>query len=114
MNRRDILKLGMLIPVLGTARADCRDENRMIQPDESKECHDLVIRGLDYSDRQVGRALFGFGAYEELLEYHKKKRVYPFLYHNRKYGIRVAHLSVDVNREIGCVVCEVRGSLYDA
>lgn len=93
--------------------ADCRDERNMIQPDESKECHDLVIRGLDYGNRSVGRALFGFGAYEELLEYHKKKLVYPFAYKGGNYGIRVASLSVDVNREIGCVVCEVKGALYE-
>jgi hypothetical protein len=116
MNRRDILKLGMCVPVLGTSvtYADCRDERRIPQPEESAVCLDLRIRGAVTSDRKVGRAVFGFGAYEKLLEHHKRKRVYPFVYQGGSYSIRVARLSVDVNREIGCVICEVQGTLYGA
>lgn len=113
MNRRQFLGSVAGVTCTSVTYADCRDKNRMIQPDESKDCHDLVIRGLTHSDRQVGRALFGFGAYEELLEYHRHKKVFPFAYKGGNYGIRVASLSVDVNREIGCVVCEVKGALYD-
>ena len=116
MNRRDILKLGMCVPILGTARADCRDERRIPQPDESAVCVALDTKtGYDWKTgevvQRVARAVFHFGAYEDLLRYNKSKKFYPFEFEGKEYKVRVTSLSVDVDRNIGCVVCIVQGRI---
>lgn len=118
MNRRDVLKCAAIVAIPSTALPDCRDENGMINPDwEDFECHDLVLNSVVMRDtREVqmttGRALFGFGNYEDL---HKKKDAkswHAFEFHGMRYKIKVTRLSIDVNRDLGCVVCEVHGRIY--
>jgi hypothetical protein len=121
MNRRDVLKFASIvaIPAYGSAvLADCRDENGMIGPDgDDMTCLDLSInhfRSLGGQGKvtMLGRALFGFGAYEHLLQHQKERKNYAFEYYGMQYRIVVTRLSIDVNRELGCVVCEVNGKLY--
>lgn len=118
MNRRELLLCGLAVPL--AVKADCRDENGMIMPDEDDaSCLELTIhqkRSIGGQGRIImtGRALFGFGAYEMLLRHQKERRKYAFKIYGNDYRIAVTRLSVEVNREIGCVVCEVDGSLYES
>lgn len=115
MNRRELLISIAAIPAV--ASADCRDENGMIGPGESSECLDLTIRRAVVSatsEKVTARALFGFGAYEDLFRKHKKKESYLFMFGEYAHRIRVTRLSVDVDRAIGCVVCEVQGQIWSS
>lgn len=89
-----------------------RDERGMPQPDEGTTCLTLNVRQDIHGERAVGRATFSFGAYEKLLEYQRKKRDYPFMYFGIRHTIRVTRLSVGIDYEMGCVVCEVDGALW--
>lgn len=116
MNRRELLCsiVGVTLCSL-EATADCRDDKGMIGPGESKELLEITLRrAIVTSDREkvTARALFGFGAYEDLLKHSKEKTRHSFLLDGRKAAIQVTRLDVDVNRRIGCVVCEVHGRLY--
>lgn len=110
MNRRQLLLCGLAIPAVSVA--DCRDERGMIMPDESDRFLEITLRHNIDKTKTVARALFGFGAYEDLLKHQKEKTKHNFLLDGRKVRIQVTRLSVDVNRRIGCVVCEVHGRLW--
>lgn len=116
MNRRELLGCMLAIPAIATA--DCRDDNDMIMPDENDaSCIELTIqsfRSLGGQGRVVetARAVFGFGAYETLLDHQRNKKQYHFEKYDKQYRIVVTRLDVAVNRYIGCVVCEVHGKIY--
>lgn len=118
MNRRELLACGLAVITPVITRADCRDENGMISPDQDDaSCLELSINTFHSIGGQgrvvtTGRALFGFGAYESLLKHQKEKKQFAFEHYGMRYRIVVTRLSIDVNREIGCVVCEVDGKLY--
>lgn len=87
----------------------------MMQPDgESTECIDLTIRRGVTSDNKTARAVFHFGAYEDLLHHQSVKETYAFMFDNRAHRIRVTHLSVEPMAELGCVVCDVRGQIWSS
>jgi hypothetical protein len=112
MNRRDILKMGMFVPC--TAFADCRDDKGMINPDwDDFECHDLMLASpVGAPIVTTGYALFGFGNYETLLEHQSEKTTHAFTFRGDEYRMKVSRLSIDVNRHLGCVVCEVQGRVF--
>lgn len=112
MDRRKFLGFSLAIPA--ASFADCRDERGMIMPEESKELLEITLRDPSTITPWVtlARAVFGFGAYEDLLAHQKAKEKYNFHIDGRKVAIQVTRLDVDVNRRIGCVVCEVHGRLY--
>ena len=116
MNRRDVLKLALGVAGLSTSLtyADCRDERKMIMPAYDRKCHALSWARHDFEDRElyIANAKFGYDAYEDLLKHQKQNRTYPFEFQGTKHKIRVTRVSVDVDREIGCVVIEVEGRLY--
>ena len=86
----------------------------MIMPEESSALLELTIHkpSIKSPEVQIARALFGYNAYEELLHCQREKVKHNFLLDGRKVAIQVTRLSVDVNRRIGCVVCEVHGRLW--
>lgn len=117
MNRRQLL--GLIAGVPFAAVADCRDERRIPQPDESAVCILLDTKtGYDWKTGEavtrVARAVFHFGAYEELLRYNKSKKTYTFEFDGKVHGMKVTSLSVDVDRNIGCVVCVVHGRIWSS
>jgi hypothetical protein len=117
MNRRELLCCGLAIPVVAAAD-DCRDDNGMMMPDQDdSSCLGLTINSFHSiagqgAVRKTARAYFGFGAYESLMRHQKAKEKYAFTFYGMEHRIVVTRLSVDVNREYGCVVCEVDGRLY--
>ena len=109
MNRRQFLGLSAGAMCTSLTYADCRDENRIPQPHDLavEKCLELDVRSSINGDRSVARATFTFGMYEELLRY--KGDWFLFEFGGRRHRIRVAHISVDVNRQFGCVVVDVQG-----
>jgi hypothetical protein len=81
---------------------------------ESSECVNLTIRNAVTSDNKTARAVFHFGAYEDLLAHQSAKKTYTFMFENRAHRIRVTHLSVEPMAELGCVVCDVRGRVWSS
>ena len=120
MNRRDLLVavIGATVVAPITANADCRDDNGMMNPDfDDFRCIELDIqsfRGIGGQGKLVetARAVFGFGAYESLMKHQREKKQYHFEMYGKQYRIVVTRLDIDVNRHIGCVVCEVHGKIY--
>ena len=119
MNRRQLLFGIAATTVASTSSlADCRDENGMMNPDfDDFRCLELNVQSFHrYAGQgeviETARALFGFGAYESLMKHQKEKKQYHFEMYGKAYRIRVTRLDIDVNRHIGCVVCEVHGRLY--
>ena len=116
MNRRQFLGSVAGVACTSVTYADCRDEKRIPQPSESAVCVALDTKtGYRLEDNRpvwrVARAVFHFGAYEDLLRYNKSRKFYPFEFEGKEYKVRVTRLDVDVDRNIGCVVCIVHGRI---
>ena len=114
MNRRGFM--GMMVAAPLVASADCRDDRGMIGPDwEDSECHDLMLASPVTSHHPIvttGYALFGFGNYETLMARKRDGFSHTFTFRGDEYRMKVTRLSIDVNRHLGCVVCEVQGRIF--
>lgn len=116
MNRRQFLGLSAGVIAAPVVGADCRDERRIPQPHDLavEKCLALDVRTDVHGEQSVARALFTFGLYEELLRYKASKKTYTFEFDGKVHGMRVTSVSVDVDRGIGCVVCEVHGRIWSS
>lgn len=112
MNRRQFLGCSVGVLAGGIAAADCRDERRIPQPHELavEKCVGLNVRTDIFNEKSVARAMFTFGLYEELLRYNYDQRWFKFEFAGLEHRIKVTRVSVDVNRQIGCVIVEVDGA----
>jgi len=116
MNRREVLIGTAALCAAVPVAADCRDDKGMPGPEESSDLLMIDVRRPVVQDerrvKEVARALFGFGAYEDLLKHHKEKTRHNFRIYGEKAAMQVTSLDVDFNPVIGCIVCVVRGRLY--
>lgn len=104
LNRRQLIGCALAIPTVSAAG--------MAQPDwEDARCISLNVRTDISGESKVARAVFGFGAYEELLLRRRRRssQWHDFMFEGDSHRIRVTNLMVDAGRPYNAVVAIVEG-----